>query len=109
MRDWSSASERMMRAKIMNDSIKAIATKKKRKLSEKELMKRKFRKFLYDNDALFTWEYNQKHYSVGYSKSKLFNTIKAESWISYGFNWNMTIEGNDYWLELSVKWMNKCI
>lgn len=108
-RNWSSLPERMMKAKIMNDSIKVIATKKTCKLSDKELLKRKFRKFLYDNDVLETFASNKKNYPIKYSNITTINKKDAINWIASAFLWNSSTEGYDYWQDLSHKWIDMCI
>jgi hypothetical protein len=71
---------------------------KKRKLSEKELLIRKFRKFLYDNDALEEWTALQKK-DTEFTLKQLYKQ-KPSSWISRAFIWN----GVRKWSDLSIKW-----
>jgi hypothetical protein len=74
------------------------------KLSEKELMIRKFRKFLYDNDALEEWTKafkNRGNCSLKYDKND------PEFWINGAFYWyNANSITFDKWLELSEEWEN---
>jgi hypothetical protein len=84
-------------------SSKLNVPKRTRKLSEKELMIRKFRKFLYDNDALESWYKYAKEQPIHGSIKKVFKE-RAERWISYAFQWSNTHEDNDYWVTLAIKW-----
>lgn len=78
-----------------------------RKLSDKELMKRKFRKFLYDNDALFAWEKAVKnaHKTLKYVYNK-----PVIEWIGNAFIWssNEEVLNLNGWNKLDDKWNIIC-
>lgn len=72
----------------------------KRKLSEKELMKRKFRKFLSDNDCITEWYRNAR------KQSKVNYILKGDptQWMWRSFTWEGTKEGHDYWMNITREW-----
>jgi hypothetical protein len=81
--------------------------KKTHKLSDKELMRRKFRKFLYDNDALFAWEKAVKnaHKTLKYVYNK-----EYFEWIGNAFVWSSyeDIMHWDGWNKLDDEWNIIC-
>ena len=80
-------------------------------------MKKKFIKFLKDNDALIPFCCNLAidnitlHYQVydnkGISLTQLFNaeSLDPSRWINV-FWWVATTEGQKYWSNLNTKWCN---
>ena len=62
-------------------------------------IKRAFRKFLYDNDALEAWYANTSKER----RAILFKDIDREI-ISSAFTWSNSPEGHDFWSELMYKW-----
>jgi hypothetical protein len=72
-----------------------------KRVSEKELLKRKFRKFLYDNDALEAWYINRRNDSENWKS--IWNR-KPYMWIIGAFVFVNTVEGSEYWMNLSQKW-----
>jgi hypothetical protein len=84
---------------------------KTRKPSAKTLLKRKFKQFLKDNDALEAYEYNCKHHSFRHIGTKSLNDVidyyfKENKQALFGdaFSWHDAKEGRDYWWKLSSKW-----
>jgi len=72
----------------------------KRKLSEKELMKRKFRKFLSDNDCITEWYRNAR------KQRKVNDVLKGDPthWMWESFTWKYTKEGHNYWSNIANLW-----
>ena len=77
----------------------------KRKLSDREKLIRKFKKFLYDNDALEEWTKGVKKGFFGTTARDVYKQNPL-SWIN-SFSWDGNPRANgDAWVELSVKWIN---
>ena len=76
----------------------------KRKLSQHEQQIRKFKKFLYDNDALTEWTrcVNKSGFH-GMNVAKVFREKPINTWIN-SFPWDDNEKERYYWATLSVKW-----
>jgi len=88
---------------------------KTKKLTEKQIMLRKFRKFLYDNDVLIEFYYNTRQNELRYikkpTKINVNNCILGAydyhySAITNGlFKWKDTHEGYYFWEDIHLKWL----
>jgi hypothetical protein len=79
----------------------------KRKLSQREQMIRKFKKFLYDNDALTEWtRCVNKSGFFNMNAAKVFKDRPVKEWVN-SFHWGANQREESYWADLSVKWHNE--
>ena len=67
-------------------------------------LKNVFSRFLKDNNAYFAFISNvEKNNQEGYLKD-FFIKYNPERWLSSPFVWSSTIQGCDFWFNLSCKW-----
>lgn len=67
-------------------------------------LKNVFLRFLKDNNAYFEYFSNIKKFNTeGYLKD-FFIRNSPESWLRLSFVWSSTIQGCDFWFNLSCKW-----
>ena len=70
-------------------------------------MKKKFYRFLYENDALIEWKRNIKDPKCTASIKSLrtyFNHYYDVNWITLAFLWDNSPEGFSFWDKLNDKW-----
>ena len=67
-------------------------------------LKNVFLRFLKDNNAYFAFISNvEKNNQEGYLKD-FFIKYNPERWLSSPFVWERTVQGINFWLNLSCKW-----
>jgi hypothetical protein len=64
--------------------------------------KKRFYKFLSDNDALIEWSRNIR--TVGKNSNFLFSRIGVYDYIDEAFTWDSTPEGIEFWSTIYSKW-----
>ena len=81
----------------------------------KNLNKRKFIKFLLDNNLLWIYKkethrgfraakYNKRHYGKSDSWSKLFNLDYPDFYITSAFDWEKSLLGKEKWNIIDNSW-----
>ena len=78
--------------------------------------KEKFLRFLKEEGVYGEWVYNiRKQHPICDKKfwectlKSMFNeNNKCIEGIDYAFYWDETRQGNDFWLKLNTKWIDKC-
>jgi hypothetical protein len=82
----------------------------KRKVSSKLLLIRKFKKFLYDNDALNEYYINHKqHYLSSMPKMSDVYSQNIKYWITAAFWYSDVSEGIVFWFDINDKWQLECM
>lgn len=73
-------------------------------MQRNKYLKNVFSRFLKDNNAYFEYFSNIKEFNTeGYLKD-FFIRNSPESWLSSPFVWERTVQGNNFWFNLSCKW-----
>ena len=67
-------------------------------------MKRKFRKFLSDNNCITEWYRNVQNDKHHTNLNYLFNKHPPTDFICCPFAWYATPEGVEFWINLEKKW-----
>lgn len=66
-------------------------------------------RFLKDNNAYFAFMSNvEKNNQEGYLKD-FFIKYNPPSWISSPFVWERTVQGTNFWFNLSCKWVHAIV
>lgn len=94
------------------DAKQYIATivpyRPEKKVRKDILRYRAFKKFLYDNDALFEFEANIRRIGFHEDQRTILNIVRKRHPISYinSFDWDgsRTIQSKEKWIDLSITW-----